>query len=86
MEGRGLSPLDAGKLSKISKNFIKKSSKMHYFSLFHTIFDKPCVFSHVWTKNTNCWESFEKMLKISDENSIEKLSFLNSFWKGLCQK
>ena len=39
-------------------------------------FNKPCVkFLRVWTKNANCWDIFEKILKIFDENSIENLNF-----------
>ena len=49
---------------------------MHYFSLFFKIISKPCVkLLRVWTKNTIGWEYFEKILKIFDDNSIEKLNF-----------
>ena len=37
---------------------------------------KPCVkFSRVWTKNTIVWGKFEKLLKVFDVNSMEKLNF-----------
>ena len=50
---------------------------MHYFSQFYTKFYKPCDnFSQVWTKNTNCWEICEKILKNLDENSLGKLNFI----------
>ena len=45
---------------------------MHYFSIFFKRFNKPCVnFLRVWTKNANCLE----ILRIFDENSIEKMNF-----------
>ena len=50
--------------------------KLLYFRLFCKEITKPCVkFSRVWTKNTICWVNFEKILKLFDENSIEKLNF-----------
>ena len=53
---------------------------MHYFSLFDTKFYKLCVnFSLFWTKNTNFLEIFEKIVKFFNENSIEKIVFLNYF-------
>ena len=46
--------------------------KIHYFCIFFKKNNKPCVnFFRVWTKNANCWE----ILKIFDENYIEKLNF-----------
>ena len=52
-------------------------SKNVYFSIFCKVLLKPCVqFSRVWTKNTNCWENFKKILKILEEKSIEKMIFL----------
>ena len=49
---------------------------MHYFSLFFKKISKLCVkFLSVWTKNTIGLEIFEKILKIFDENSIEKFNF-----------
>ena len=40
--------------SKILKNVLRKSRKMHYFSIFFKKFNKPCVkFLRVWTKNTS---------------------------------
>ena len=63
-------------LRKFWKLFLRKLLKMHYFCLFYTKVYTPCVnFSRVWTKNTNCWKSFEKSMKILDENSIEILTF-----------
>ena len=62
-----------GNFEEFSKFFFKK---MHYFSIFYKNFIKICVtFSRVWTKNTNSWEIFDKILEICDENSIEKLNF-----------
>ena len=50
--------------------------KLLYFRLFCKEITKPCVeFSRVWTKNTIGWGNFEKILKIFDENAIEKLNF-----------
>ena len=61
-------PPDAGEMSKICK--------IQYFRLFWRIILKLCVkFSRVWTKNTIRGGNFEKILKIFDENSIEKLNF-----------
>ena len=48
---------------------------MHYFSIFFKLINKPCVkFLRVWTKNT-LLRNVEKILKIFDEISIEKLNF-----------
>ena len=59
---------NAGELSKFCKNVLRKSAKMHYFSLFYTKFYKPSVNSfRVWTKNTKWWGIF-------DEISIENLT------------
>ena len=81
-EGRSPPPR-AGEFSKICKNLLRKLLKMHYFSIFFEEINKTCVnISCVWTKNTNRQEFFEKMLKIYDENSIEKLHF-NQFQKSL---
>ena len=56
--------------------------KTHYFSIFFKKFNKPCVnFWRVWTKNTNFSGNFEKILKVFDENSFEKLNFIIIFWK-----
>ena len=61
---------------KFAKKFPKKIAKMLYFRLFCKKISKPCVtFSRVWTKNTIVWGNFEKILKIFDGNSIEKLNF-----------
>ena len=55
---------------------------MQYFSIFVKKFNKACVkFLRVWTKSSNCWEILRKFSKVSDENSIEKLTFLFLFWK-----
>ena len=49
---------------------------MHYFSLFFKNISKlSVIFLRVWTKKTIGWENFEKVLKVFDENSIEKLNF-----------
>ena len=49
---------------KISKNFLRKLRKKHYFSRFLRKFIKPCVnFSRVWKKNTNYWDFCENFLK-----------------------
>ena len=48
---------------------------MYYFSIFFKKFNKPCVnLLRIWTKNT-LLGNFEKVLKIFDEVSIEKLNF-----------
>ena len=50
--------------------------KLVYFRLFCKEITKPRVkFSRVWTKNTNGWENFEKILKGFNKDSIEKLNF-----------
>ena len=49
---------------------------MLYFRLFCKKISKPCVkFSRFWTKNTIVWGKFEKILKMLDENAMEKLHF-----------
>ena len=54
---------------KSVKNLIRKLQK----GIILAYFFKTCVkFLRVWTKNTNGWEIFEKILKIFDENAIEK--------------
>ena len=65
-----------GNFDKIfSKVFLRKLLIMLYFCLFYTKFYEPCFnFARVWTKNTNCWKIFDEILKILDENSIEKLT------------
>ena len=61
---------------KFAKDFVRKLLKMHYFSIFFKIFYQACVnFSRFWNENTNCLENFENILKIFDENAIEKLNF-----------
>ena len=80
VQGRGSggqSPPDAGEFSKICKKFPKKVATYAVFSpILQKNISKPCVtFSLVWTKNTVGWGNFEKILKIFDENSIEKLNF-----------
>ena len=76
MGGPGAEPSCRRKNFGNLQKFPLKIAKMHYFCLFYTKFYKPCVnFSRFWTKTTNCWKSFEKTLKILDENSIEKLTF-----------
>ena len=55
---------------------------MHYFCLFYSKLYKPCVnLARVWTRSINCTKGFDEILKILDENSIEKLSFKVSFGK-----
>ena len=57
---------------------------MLYFPLFCKIISKPCVkFSRVWTKITMDLGKFEKILKIFDENSMEKLNFFIYFWENM---
>ena len=61
--------------------------KLLYFRLFCKEITKPCVkFSRVWTKNTICWENFEKILKLFDENSIEKLNLYLFFGEFVAKK
>ena len=69
-------PRTSDNFRKFAKVFLRKVQKMHNFSLCSTKLYKPCVnFSCVWKKNTNGWEIFDKILKIFDDNSIEKLTF-----------
>ena len=57
---------------KIEKNLLRKLRKMHYFCIFLKEFNKSCVtILCVWTKNPNFWE----ILKVFDENSVEKWNF-----------
>ena len=66
----------AGEFSKSCKRFPWKIAKNALFSKFFKIFKNRCVtYSRVWTKTTNSRETFEKILKFSDENAIEKLNF-----------
>ena len=59
-------------LRKFSKYLFIKLRKCIILTYFPKKINKPCVnFLGVWMKNSNCWE----ILKISDENSIEKLTF-----------
>ena len=46
---------------------------MYYFCVFleKDLTNHALIFLRVWTKNANCW----KILKIFDENSIEKCYF-----------
>ena len=61
----GLRPPDTGEFSKILTNFLSKLQKFTIFAYFPTQVNERCVnFSHVWTKNTIVWETFEKVLKI----------------------
>ena len=61
-------------LQKKSLRKLQKCSILPYFAKNA----KLCIkFSRVWTKNTIGWGNFEKILKISDENSIEKYNFLS---------
>ena len=72
---------------KIFENFIRIFLKMHYFSIFFQKVNKPCVnFLRVWTKNANCWETFEKFLKNFDENSIENLNFFHFIYNFIFRK
>ena len=69
-------PLTQENFRKFAKNSWRKLQKMLYFRLFCKNILKPCVkFWRVWTKNTIVWGNFEKILKILDENSMEKLNF-----------
>ena len=57
------------------ENFQKKFRKLQkcIFSIFFKRSSKPCVsFSHVWTKNSNCWE----IVKYFDDKSMEKVNLL----------
>ena len=74
-----------GDAGKFAKRYLKKIAKMHYFSIFFKKSNKPCVnFSRFWTKN-KLLGNFEKILKIFDENSIEKLKFY-LFWGKVVAK
>ena len=70
---------------EIFENFHKNMLKTHYFCIFFKKFNKPCVnFSRVSTKNANCWE----ILKVFDENSIDKLNlyFIFIFFRKFVTK
>ena len=64
---------------RMFENFQESLKKIEENALFEYIFRKyltTCAnFSRIWTKNPNGLEIFEKILKIFDENSIEKLNF-----------
>ena len=82
----GGAPGRRGIFENLQKNSLRKLQKMKHFRLFCKKISKPCVkFSRVWTKNTIRWGNFEKILKIFDENSIEKLNFY-LFWEYLLLK
>ena len=49
---------------------------MHYLSIFFKRFNKPCVnFSRIFDEKRKALGNFEKIVKIFDENAIEKLNF-----------
>ena len=61
-----------GNFEKMLKIFLKKIAKNSLFQHIFQKINKACVnFSRVWTKIANCQE----ILKIFDENSIEKWNF-----------
>ena len=83
--GPGADPPDAGELSKICKRFLKKIAKN---AIFSPIFSKNfktmrSTFASLDEKH-NCLGNSEKILKISDENSMEKLHFSLFSWKICC--
>ena len=63
--GPGAEPRDAGEFSKIFKKFLKKISKMHYFSIFFKKFNKPCVQSFArLDEKQKLFGNFERFAKI----------------------
>ena len=59
----------------VQKN-LKENCKNAVFSpILQKISKARVKFSWVWRKNTIGWGNVEKILKISDESSIEKLNF-----------
>ena len=70
---------------KFAKNSLRKLQNCRVFAFLQKI-SKPCVkFSRVRTKNKVGWGNFEKIMKIFDENSIEKLNFY-LFWENFWLK
>ena len=60
------SPRTQENFRKFAKKFLKNIAKMLNFSILFKKFNKPWVnFSHVWTKNTNCWEILRNFRKFS---------------------
>ena len=60
---------------------------MHYFSIVFTNFKKPCVnFVCSFGRNRKLLGNFEKILKIFDENSMEKLNFFIFIFENLLLK
>ena len=68
----GLRPPDAEEISKIFKKILRKIAKMHYFSIF---FKRFALIFRAFVRKSQFVGNFEKILKMFDENSIEKLKF-----------
>ena len=60
---------------KFAKNSLRKLLNMHYFSLFFKKFQNYALHFCAFGRKTQFVGKFEKILKIFDENSIEKLHF-----------
>ena len=72
----GGAPRTPENFRKLKKKNSRRKLKKRCIFAYYAKNSKPCVkFSRVWTKNTIVWGKLEKILKISDENSMEKLNF-----------
>ena len=72
----GGAPRTPENVRKFARNSWRKLQKMLYLRIFCKEISKPCVkFSRVWTKNTIVLGNSEKISKIFDENSMQKLHF-----------
>ena len=75
------SPRKPENFRKFAKNSLSKLQKCSIFANFSKNFKPSVKLSRVWTKNRIGWGNFEKIEKIFDENSIEKLNFYIFFGK-----
>ena len=79
--GPAAAPPDATEFPKIFKNYLKKIAINALLLHIFLKINKPCVIvSRVWTKKQIVGK-FSENFEHFDENSIEKLNFLNYFWK-----
>ena len=69
------------KFLKILKKLLERFVKMLYFSISFKRLNKPVFLFRRLDKKHKLLGNFEKMLKIFDENSIEKLNFIMLFGK-----
>ena len=71
----GLKTQFVGRFWENFENFPKKIANMHYFCIFFKKLTNHSLIFCSFGRNTQFLGNFEKILKICDENSIEKLNF-----------